>query len=75
MAQPSAHVSTTPAIEVGIIGVNLPADGPSTGIWKNARRDAHIIAYDVARLTEALAIQLAQSLFGDSIRIVTMAGA
>lgn len=67
------HVSTTQAIEVGVIGVNLPAGAPAAQTRYLPRRGAHVVVFDTARLTESLAIRWARRVFGDSIRIVTTA--
>lgn len=73
MTQPTMPVTTAKPVEVGVIGVNLPSEGPATGIWEHAQPGRHILAYDIRRLTENLAIGFARTLFGDSIRIVTTA--
>lgn len=73
MAQPSTRVSPASAPEVGIFGMNLP-DGPATRIVE-PKPGALLIAYDLGRLTQDATEWIARLLFGDSIRIVTLAGA
>ncbi len=75
VAQNEPPVSTAPPVEVGIFGWRLPDDGPATRIYELPQHGAHLIAYDITRLTQDAAEWIARLLFGDQIRIITPAGA
>lgn len=75
VAQIEPPVSTASQVEVGIYGLRLPDDGPATRIYDFPQSGAHLIAYDITRLTQDATEWIARLLFGDHIRIVTPAGA